>query len=413
MTALAGMLTFVKMLMGFLIAKVVAVNTGPVGMALLGQIQGITSGLTGVVNSPSSVAVVRYTAEYYDEGPEKCSPWWRACTFWTLSLLGVICPVGIYFSERLSLWLFNDNQYQWLMIVLIVFLPVSAFGNMMNSVVNGQQNYKKYISLGAISTMASSAIMILLIYKYKINGALIASAIQAGIIGLIMIAACAHEKWFKIRFWLGSVGIKEKKKIGLYILMSLISAISMPLTLIIVRKILVEKVGWVATGQWQAVWKISEAYLGIITIALGTYFLPKLSVLQSMSEIKSETHKVARVIIPLVSVLALVIFLLRDIVITILFTDEFRGARDLFLIQLTGDVIKIISWLYSYSLLSKGHAKPYILLEMLYTFSFIIGAYFLIPAFGVSGANYAYCISYCLYLIAVLFIINFGCFKKI
>ena len=53
-TASTGVLTLAKMAMGFVIAKVVAIYTGPSGMALLGQIQGVVTALNGIVNAPVS-----------------------------------------------------------------------------------------------------------------------------------------------------------------------------------------------------------------------------------------------------------------------------------------------------------------------------------------------------------------------
>ncbi|EKM6346369.1 O-antigen flippase, partial [Cronobacter sakazakii] len=44
-TAFTALLTFFKMLSGFAIAKVVAIYTGPTGMAMLGQVQSVIAGL--------------------------------------------------------------------------------------------------------------------------------------------------------------------------------------------------------------------------------------------------------------------------------------------------------------------------------------------------------------------------------
>lgn len=61
--ASTGILTLAKMAMGFAIAKVVAIYTGPAGMALLGQIQGFITSLTGIINAPVSNGIIRYTSE--------------------------------------------------------------------------------------------------------------------------------------------------------------------------------------------------------------------------------------------------------------------------------------------------------------------------------------------------------------
>jgi PST family polysaccharide transporter len=176
----------------------------------------------------------------------------------------------------------------------------------------------------------------------------------------------------------------------------------------LVRNILIDQLGWDATGQWQAVYKISEVYLGVITMALGTYYLPRLASLTSVDAIVDEIHKTARVIIPIVAAMALGVYLLRDVAISLLFTDEFRSARELFSIQLTGDVIKIASWLYAYPMLSRGAIKWYMGTEIMFTASLVVLTHGLVTQYDVIGANMAYAINYLMY-----FFLMFFCIKKI
>ncbi|EMG7866745.1 O-antigen flippase, partial [Enterobacter hormaechei] len=86
-TVLTGALTVVKMAAGFVLSKVVAIYAGPGGLALLGQLQGLNSILTGIANSPVGPGVVKYTAENCKEkNYESCYPWWRAGAFLGLLL---------------------------------------------------------------------------------------------------------------------------------------------------------------------------------------------------------------------------------------------------------------------------------------------------------------------------------------
>src|SRR5690606_19523182 len=114
---------------------------------------------------------------------------------------------------------------------------------------------------------------------------------------------------------------ENRIKVGGYILMAVTSAISLPLALIVVRKIIISNVGWDAAGQWQAVWKISEVYLSVMTMALGIYFLPQLAKLKSYSDIRIEINNTAKIIVPLVILMALSVYIFRDLIITILFTE--------------------------------------------------------------------------------------------
>ncbi|HCK0703774.1 TPA: O74 family O-antigen flippase, partial [Escherichia coli] len=134
----------------------------------------------------------------------------------------------------------------------------------------------------------STAVMVILIMKFKVFGGLLAVSIQYGVIGFTSLLLCLRFAWVRPNYWFGKTSPDNMKHIFHYMLMAITSAFCLPLSLILIRKILIFYVGWDLTGQWQAVWKISEAYLSVVTLALSTYFLPKLSKLTTYGEIKRE-----------------------------------------------------------------------------------------------------------------------------
>lgn len=393
-TAMTGLLTLLRMVMGFVIAKVVAIYTGPTGMAMLGQVQSMVGSLNGIINSPAGSGVIRFTAENKGQGFDACAPWWRAALQWVLIISAIAIPSGLLLAESIATWLFHDKTLAWIVIATVSVLPLAAIGTLFNSVINGQQLYRRYVGLGMLSALISGGAMLAMITVYNIQGALFAAAVQSALIGLVILIANLRQPWFKFPYWWGGVESKARKQIGGYMLMAITSAITVPISLIMIRNILITQVGWDATGQWQAVYKISEVYLGVITIALGTYYLPRLSSLSGVDAIIGEIHKTARVIIPIVATMALGVYLLRDVAISLLFTDEFRSARDLFAIQLTGDVIKIASWLYAYPMLSRGATKWFMCTEILFSLSFVALSYLFILNMGLKGATIAYLVNY-------------------
>lgn len=405
-TILSGLLTLLKMLMGFIIAKVIAVYTGPSGMAMLGQVQNAVNGFNGIINAPVGNGIVRFTAEKGKDGLEHCVPWWRASFQWVIIIFFVLSPCALFFSKGISIWLFESNEYSWVVKLIVVFLPLCAIGTLCSSVINGLQNYKRFIGLGAISVLISSLLMICMIIFYGILGAIIAAVSQTAIIGLVMLIANLKQPWGKITYWFGRSNQAAKISILHYILMALTSAILAPLSLIMIRNQLIDSVGWEQAGLWQAVWKISEVYLGVITIALGTYFLPKLSSLDSSEVIFKEINKTAIIIVPIAALLALIVYMSRDIAIAVLFTKEFNSSRDLFFIQLCGDIIKMASWIYAYPMIAKGIIKWYIPTELIFSVTFIALGHVLIPKYGLEGANYAYALNYLIYFIFMFLFIK-------
>ncbi|MFB2733547.1 O-antigen translocase [Shewanella mangrovisoli] len=402
-TAMTALLTLLRMVMGFVIAKVVAIYTGPTGLAMLGQVQSLVGSLNGIINAPAGSGVVRFTAEYKEQGFEACAPLWRAALQWVLIISAIVIPLGILLAKPIASGLFKDANLAWVVIVTVCVLPFAAIGTLSNSVINGQQLYRRYVGLGMLSALISGSVMLSLIAWHNIEGALLAAAVQAALIGVVMLIANLRQPWFKLHYWWGRVEPKARRDIGKYMLMAVTTALTVPISLIFVRNILISHVGWDATGQWQAVYKISEVYLGVITMALGTYYLPRLASLTGVDAIVNEIHKTARIIIPIVAVMALGVYLLRDVAISLLFTEAFRSARDLFAIQLTGDVIKILAWLYAYPMLSRGATKWFMGSEILFSLSFVALTYLFVANMGLKGATVAYLVNYSVYLFVVFF----------
>lgn len=389
------------MLSGFAIAKVVAIYTGPSGIAMLGQVQGLFSALNGIVAAPAGSGIVRYTAENQFTGFEACAPWWKAALKWILLLFAVVISITCIFAKPLAFWAFGDVKYFWLVVLTALALPLSVANTLIGSVITGLHQYRRFVGLGMLAVIVATIVMVALVMKAELDGAMTAAALFMSISGLVMLIGSMREPWFRLKYWWGHASKVEMKGIGGYVAMAITSAITVPIALLMVRNILIAQVGWEQAGHWQAVYKISEAYLGVITVALGVYFLPKLASLNGVDAILKEIQTTAKIVMPVVLLLAILVYLLRDVAISLVFTEAFRPARDLFAIQLVGDVLKILSWLYAYPMLSRGATKWFMGTEIVFSISFVLLAYFFVAKYGVNGANMAYTLNYFIYLIFI------------
>lgn len=401
-----SLLTLTRMLSGFVIAKFVAIYTGPVGLATLGQLQSLITLFNGIVNSPVGNGVVRYTAENMNESmffADCCHLWWKASVYWSLFLCLIILIFVYFFESQISIWLFDSPTYSIYICVMSYLLPLSVLYTAINSVINGQQDYRKYVKFGIVAVVVSTLIMSVMITFFSIQGALFAAVVQFAVMSIVMLLLARREPWMKIQYWFGVTGKKELKNIGNYVVMGLSSAIMVPITMVVIRNILIQHVGWIETGYWQAVWKISEVYLGVITLTLSTYYMPKLSTLRTYKEIKKEVVNTVIIVMPIVIVLAILVYLLRDVAIYLLFSSDFNQARDLFFIQLVGDVVKILSWLYAFPMLSRGAVRWFVFSEITFSISLMLFVYIFVPYYGTSGANIAYLVNYVLYFLFVFF----------
>jgi O-antigen/teichoic acid export membrane protein len=401
-TLFSGLLTLLRMVSGFLVSKVVAIYAGPSGIAMLGQVQSVVAAMNGIVAAPVGNGIVRYTAENHEGGFDECAPWWRASLRWMLGIIVIIIPIAFVYSRKLASWTLGDANYSWLIIIAAISLPLAGANTLVASVINGQQLYRRFIGLGMVSVIGATALTVLLIHQYGRDGALLSAALSAAIAGTVMIIGVLREPWFRIRYWMGRVEKEKLRMIGGYVAMAVCSATCASLGVILVRNVIVANVGWEKTGYWQAVFKISEVYLGVVTMALSTYYLPRLSRLQG-KDIRGEILSTAKVVMPMVTILALCIYLLRDFVIGLLFTQQFSPAKDLFAIQLVGDVIKMASWICAYPMLSRGSTTLFVSTEIIFSGTFVALAWVMVRFFGVQGATIAFTLNYAVYLVVVIF----------
>ena len=388
-----ALLTFVRMASGFIIAKMVAVYTGPVGIAYLGQLQSFVTSMVSVSNAPLQNGLVRYTREFHEEGYEYCSPWWSSAVQWLACILIVLVPLISFFSGYISRLIFSSDEYSWLVNISALVIPFSALGTLIKSVLNGLEQYKNFVLLGITSTLISTGLILLLIYAHQLEGGLLSVALQPAVAGFTMLLFAAKQDWFTFKYWFSRTQKKHRDGIRNYILMAIISAILGPLSLMIIRKIIAANLDWGSVGIWQATWKISEVYLGVISMALSTYFIPTLSALKTKLEINAEMRRTVIVVLPLTILCSLAVYFLRFIIIEILFTNEFNQASILFKYQLIGDVIKVLAWFYICLFISKGNAQIFIGIELFSFASFITLSMFLIQLMGIEGIALAYALN--------------------
>ncbi|MEH8260722.1 O-antigen translocase [Aeromonas veronii] len=407
---LGGLLTLLRMLTGFIVTKFVAVYVGPTGVALLGQLQSFVAGVNGLIANQIGQGIVRFTAEHRKNDYEITKAWWSAAT--SLLLITVI-GVGVtivLLSKPISLWLFENIEFYWLLIIVGFSLPLNAINSVLLGVLNGLGENKEYVYTSMISVCFTTLISIVFLYLFGLNGGLFAIAINNAVAAVIVIARVWRTPWFKCKYWFSQVDKKKRKVFIGYMLMGVIGAFTGPTALITIRNLITASISIEAAGIWQAVAKISDAYLGIFTIGIGMYYFPKAAAITSSTVLRKETKHVFVLITPFLIMAIACIFFLRDFIINFLYSDEFYSARDLFVPQLIGDLFRLLAFIPASILLAKGYFKLNATAEILMNLCFVLFSYILLQLnYGLVSINIAYAVIYVFYLVFSVFFFNYHC----
>jgi PST family polysaccharide transporter len=202
------------------------------------------------------------------------------------------------------------------------------------------------------------------------------------------------------------VDLNVAKNLAKYTAMALTTAATVPISHILIRNHLGQTLGWEVAGYWEAMYRLSGAYLLLISTTLSVYYLPRLSELNVWSEIRQEILYGYRMLMPLTIIFAFMIYIFRDEIISILFSNKFRPMGELFYWQLIGDVLKIAAWLLSFVMLSKAMTWEYISTEVIFSLSFYVIVKFLVNLIGFVGVSVAHAVNYGLYFVVILILVK-------
>ena len=401
-SVLTGISTVIKLVSAFVINKVIALYIGPAGLAIVGQLQSFTSIITTFSNGAISSGIVKYTAEYQDIEEKKK-------IFSSSIAISLICSliISIFlfgFSDYLSELILKDIQYSSVFIIFGATIFLFALNMVLISILNGQKEIKKYVLVNITGSIFSLVFTSILIMQLNLMGALYAMVLNQSVMFFVTLAFVIKSSWFKLEYFKQGLDKESLSKLSKYSLMAIVSALTVPVSHLIIREYIGENLGWDNAGYWQGIWYISTMYLMLVTTTLGVYYLPRLSEIQDNKELRKEIFSGYKIIMPIVILASLIIFLLKEYVILIAFSKDFMPMMELFAWQLMGDVIKIASWLLAYLMLAKAMTKVFIYTEVLFSALFVGLSILFVDKFGLVGITYAYALNYLLYLFMMIFI---------
>jgi PST family polysaccharide transporter len=393
--------TLIKIITGLISVKVVAVYIGPAGTALIGQFNNFVSIINAFCSGGVNSGIVKYTAEYKNDIEAK-KKLWSSSVFLFLLLIIPTALCIIILSKYLSQKLLKSGEYYSIFIIYAFSLVFYVAYGFIVAVLNGQKEIKKIISLNIFSAIFGLLITVLLVYKLRLYGALIAGIIAQSIVFFAAFFFIKNSSWFSFSLFTGGYDKKVINQLLKYSLMTLVSAFLGPVSQIYLRNYVASHFNWDMAGCWQAVCQISNVYLMIITTSISIYYLPRLSEISDKKELKKEISSTYKYLLPITIIMALGIFVLKDLIILIVFSEKFMPMRQLFLFQLIGDVFKIASWLLAYLMIAKAMARVFIISEIFFVSTLVILSVLFMNIYGFQGISIAYAVNYFLYAIFCL-----------
>jgi PST family polysaccharide transporter len=377
--------------------KIVAVYLGTSGMFLLGQLKDFLKITSTLSNFGTTNGTVRYVAEHAENEAELknyLGTGFKIHLYFSLAIL----LITIIFNNWISYYLFNDTKYATFIIVLAFSLVSISAHVFFMSVINGLKKIKLYIIINVIATLLSAIVLIYLVINYKTIGAFYAFAISQFLTFIVSLILIIIYKPFSLKLLLFPFKKNAFKNLSKFSLMALVGPICLISATFFVRYFLKSEFDENHAGSWEGMWRISAMYLLFLTTTFKFYLLPTFASL-SGKELKKEIFKVWKFIIPIVIVITLTVYLLKDFVISVLLDKGFFLIGTIIGFHLLGDTIKINSWVLGNVLIAKTKTKAFIFFQVEWALGFSILTFIFVKMYGFIGVSIAYFGAYIIHFV--------------
>lgn len=380
----------IRILSGLITTKVMALQIGPGGVALLGQFSNFHGLLCVLTTCSTSQGLIRHSAQHPIGSNAFASAMSTGLKI-TLSAAALVGVVTMLFSQNLAERLLQSPHY-WPYITLagltLVFHGASV---VVFTILNGQQDTATYTRIMIAQGLVSSAFSIAGALLAGLKGVFAGMALSvplALILGLWMVR---HKPWCQRQNFVSPFSSAIAKGFFGFGLMSVATAVSMPVALIFVRDMLISATNLETTGHWQATWRISEIYLGLLVTTIGLYLLPKLSAAKNDRALYSaELKRVLLLVVALCTFVSVTLLFAGHWVVRILYSAAFDPMQALFPLQLAGDFFKALCMVLNTVLIACVQVRQQMFGEVFFAALFVLAAYLWVGISGTSGIQLAY-----------------------
>ncbi len=404
MTSLNSGVIAIRLIIGVFIQRELTSLLPSGGYAKVGSLRNLMQMLMSITSFGIFNGIVKYVAEHKEDKEQLQKLFSTAFVFTLLASIAAFF-VLFFFAKPISSYFFFSEKYDYVIKIVAVITPFIAIQRVFNGVVNGLSKYKSFSTIEITAYLISAGLTLFGLYKYNLNGVLIAIAIIPVVQVLVMLVIFIKVLREYVQFSQLRFATPLAKSLLAFSLMSFVSSILLNFLEVDIRGMIEKKLGASGADEWTAMTTLSKNYMVFSSALFSLYVLPMYSKIFTKIDFIKEVRKIFKTLLPLFAIGMIVIYFSRQLFIDYIYVN-YQGMNPLFKWQLAGDFIRLIALILAHQFFAKKLVRNFIFTEILSLALFYFFANYLSGIYGVEGVVMAHFFRYVIYLIVVAFLVN-------
>lgn len=406
-TGIFGFAQAMKMIVGVVGSKFVAVFLGPIGIGTVGLLNNTIAIIGSLTSFGINITGVREVSLARAENDEnKFSERYIVLQRWSLlvGLFGAI--VTIIFSKLLSKWTFGTSEYYFWFVILSVNFVFSSLTASRVALLQGLRMVKSIAISNVVASILITFVTVPIYYFFKFDG-IITVIIMSSLLSLGVNFYFTQN----IKINAVKISLSDTFRKGIPLMkMGFLLSINVIFGQICSYLIKIYLNGNGSTAEILGFFEVSSviliSYVGMIFNAMGTDFYPRITAIQcDNSKIKELVNDQIEIGLLLITPAITLLYFCAPVLIQAFYTKEFLGVLLILRAALFAVIIKAIIWPLAFIILAKGDNKLYFKQEILSDLFLLLSTVILHHFFGLVGigiASLLQFIIYAFYIIAIL-----------
>lgn len=398
-TGVFGFSQLLKILVGLVGSKFVALFLGTAGIGIVGLLQNTLAIITSITGFGINISGVRMVAiSYAENNQQEFSKTILVLKRWSVvtGLLGVLLTIVL--AKPLSIWTFgSDNYANWFFLLSINFIFSSLAVNKM-VLLQGTRSMKEIAISTVIFAVLITCCTIPIYYFFRMDG-IVAVLVLTSVINYFVNWFFARKiKLVRVQISIAETVSRGKEMIQMGFLLSINVIFGHLMSYFLKLYLNYQNASESVLGLYVVASTLLITYVGMVFSAMSTDFYPRLTTAQKDNgKVKEMVNDQIEIALLLITPLILLFYFLAPLVIKILYSKDFIDVVLILKFALLAIIVKAIIWPLAFIILAKGEKKLYFKQELVSDFMNISFTIFFYQLLGLLGIGLAMLLNYIFY----------------